>query len=133
MITTRLELPFADGVYSFALPIGMARELQDKTGIGPNVLLTRLRDGSFKVDDAPEAIRCGLIGGGLKPVEAKRLVDRYCYERPAAESLPLACAVMMLMLYGAEKQDVGDQETGEPKAPVPTGESTTPESTALER
>ena len=63
---------WADGTYKFRLPYGQIAELQEKTGCGPQFLLSRIIDGSWKVDDLRETIRLGLIGGGTEPIAALR-------------------------------------------------------------
>lgn len=95
-----VTLRWGDGEHDFRLALGNLRELQDKTGAGPMELLRRLSDGRWRVDDVRETLRVGLLGGGAKPAEASKLVERYVDERPRAESVPVAQAVLMFTLYG---------------------------------
>lgn len=112
MRTGEIELAWGDGQHAFRLAaIGHIRELQAKTGCGPLELLRRYGAGTWRLDDVREAIRIGLIGGGKKPTEATALVERYVDARPLAESVPVAQAVVMVMLYGNEELE--DAKQGE--------------------
>lgn len=104
-----IELIWADGEYPFRLGIGQLRELQDKTTCGPLELFRRLGQGTWRVDDVRETLRVALIGGGMKPDDALRLVRLYVDERPLTESVLPAQAVLMMALYGnAEDQQPGE-------------------------
>jgi hypothetical protein len=46
--------------------------------------------GPVRIKDVAEVIRCGAIGGGMAPLEAKRLVDSYVDGRPYSETVPIA-------------------------------------------
>ncbi len=76
--TTSIDLPFADGIYTFRLGLAQIAELQAKCGIGIGGLYARLLRGryvvdtvslgltteaEFHLDDVIEPIRQGLIGG----------------------------------------------------------------------
>lgn len=89
-----VTLEFGDGEHTFALPIASLRELQDKTGRGPLALLRRLQSGEWFVDDVREILRVGLIGGGAKPHEALKLVQRYYDAGGHIEHAPLAVAIL---------------------------------------
>lgn len=91
---------WADGTYKFRLGIGECRELQEKTDCGPYELLRRVDAGTWRVDELIEVIRCGLIGGGMKPTEALRLVKRYCGP-PFAPSISPARVILQAALIGA--------------------------------
>jgi len=113
MRDARIEQPFADGEYSFRLGWGEIVELQEKVDCGPFALLDRINSGQWLVGDLSETIRLGLIGGGLKPTDAKKLVDRYVTDRPPLENLELARAVLLAGLVGAP-----DEAPGEDQAPA---------------
>lgn len=98
-----LEAPWADGIHKFRLPIGQLRELQEKTDCGPMELVNRLLRGTWRVDDVRETIRLGLIGGGTEPTRALSLVMRYVDARPLAESVPMAQAILSVLLFGLEE------------------------------
>ena len=117
--------------YTFDLPLKQVRALEEATGFGCGMLLLRLQDQSFKVNDFRETILQGLIGGGLPPLKAAALVQQYVDDRPAAESILPAQAILMAWMIGAPKK------AGEPpETPAPmTGRegSTLPQSTAPEQ
>lgn len=98
---------WADRSYRFRLGIGMLRELQEKTGAGPLELLRRIQAGAWRVDDLRETIRCGLIGGGLAPGEALRLVRLYVEERPLGESTYPAIMILAAAVFGVPDEAPG--------------------------
>lgn len=100
-----VTLDWADGTYQFRLAIGQLRELQEKTGCGPLVLFKRVENGTWLVDDAPQILRLGLIGGGMPPVDALRLVRTYVEDRPPAENVLFAQAVLWAGLIGAPEEE----------------------------
>jgi len=96
-----ISLKWADGEYAFRLPIGRLIELQEKCDAGPAFIMTRLQQGVWRVEDVRETIRLGLIGGGTKPTDALKLVERYVDERPMFESVVTAEAIISAALVGA--------------------------------
>ena len=103
----RVTLEWGDGEHEFRLSIGQLRELQDKTGTGPFQVLKRLLDGSWRVDDAREILRLGLIGGGMKPIDALVLCKRYVDDRPLMESIAPAQVILGRALIGNTDESVG--------------------------
>jgi hypothetical protein len=123
---------WADGTYRFRLPYGQIAELQERTGCGPQLLLQRVVDGSWKVDDLRETIRLGLIGGGLEPLKALTLVRQYVEARPLAENVTPAKLILMAALFGVEGEEwPGKGAPGEETSADPsrTDGSTSPGST----
>lgn len=110
--------PFGDGKHVFRLPIGQLRELQEKTGVSPFAVLARLIAYQPMVDDAPEIIRLGLIGGNMTPVDALNLTDRYARQRPPAETIGLATSILRTALMGVPDEKPG-KSSGGAKAPMP--------------
>jgi Phage tail tube protein, GTA-gp10 len=100
-----ITFAWADGTYTFRLAYGELAELQEKSGVGPQLLLSRLIDGSWRVADAYDTIRLGLIGGGKSPVDAMKLCERYVRERPLIESLTPAKAILLAALSGVEGEE----------------------------
>lgn len=132
MTSNTIELEFADGQYTFALPLAQINELQRKTGIGIGGLFARVLKGCTPVGDqimlAPgaaefyaldiiETVRHGLIGGGtgtvngeeikVTPLIANRLVDAHVLGRPLQDSWSLAAAILgaCIMGYDPPKKD----------------------------
>jgi hypothetical protein len=94
-------LPWADGVYSFRLGWGELSLLQEATDCGPQRLIERLGGVDWRVGDISHTIRLGLIGGGLEPTKAVRLVSDYVEARPPLENRMLAFAIIAAGVKGA--------------------------------
>lgn len=105
----KITLDWADGTHDFRLAWRQLVELQEKCDAGPNVVLQRLYDGTWKVQDILETIRVGLIGGGMKPADALRLVRIYVEERPPLENVLVAQAILGAGLMGAPDEALGKQ------------------------
>lgn len=140
MITTALELLFADGEYLFDLKLPQMAELQEKRGpifavygrvlkgrfLVGDVTYADTTAGESNAEDLFETIRLGLIGGGrglvdgkevvVTPLTAKTLVERYCHTRPLKESWSIAAAVLSARIEGYEPKK-------EEPAPAPAPES----------
>jgi hypothetical protein len=118
-----IDFDFGDDKHSFRLAIGQLRELQEKSGVSPFAVLARMVAYIPMVDDCREVIRLGLIGGGMEPPKALALVRAYCDERPPAESLPSAIAILQAGLMGVPDEEPGKSpgETTAPTAPPTTG------------
>lgn len=111
---TSIDLPFADGIYSFRLGLAQIAELQAKCGVGIGGLYARLLRGRYVIDtvslgltteaefhlaDVIEPIRQGLIGGRRGEVDgasvevtsivAARLVENYLCARDGSLQVPL--------------------------------------------
>jgi len=82
-----ITLIWGDGEHRFRLAIGQFRELQEcvnlrrlKIGapvVGPMALANALRVNDAWPDDVRDVLRLGLVGGGLEPKEAHRLLRHY--------------------------------------------------------
>lgn len=131
-----VTLDWGDGTYDFALKWGQLAELQEKTDAGPFVILQRLSNGYWKVQDIANVIRLGLIGGGMKPVDALKLVRTYVEDRPPMENVLTAQAILAAGVMGAPDEDAV-KKNGSPmeseSTVSPTGKSDSLSSTAPER
>ncbi|UVV66693.1 gene transfer agent family protein [Brucella anthropi] len=100
---SQVTQPFGDADYVFALSWAGAQEWEDKTGRSLfqtfNAMVTH-QDGL--VSDVREIIRIALIGGGLAPTEALKLVRRYVENRPLAETIPIALTAVEAFLFGTD-------------------------------
>lgn len=103
-----LTMPFADGNYVFALRWAELIKLQEEVDAGPYIIATRLMNGMWRMSDISSTIRLGLIGGGLEPAKALRLVQEYVEARPPMETLALAQGVLGVALYGAQDEPPGE-------------------------
>jgi len=91
---------WGDAEHEFRLAIGQLRELQDKTNSGPPTIFQRLLMKTWFVDDIRETIRLGLIGGGMKPLDALALVINYVDNRPLMENVDAAIEILGAALVG---------------------------------
>lgn len=123
--------PWGGADRTFRLGIGEWRKIQETCDAGPGEIAARLSAwtalrqanpkasfldllagggaGRWRVDDVREPLYHGLIGGGLTPTEAGRIVRDLHDSRPLMENLDLALAVVLASLVGA-----GDETVGEP-------------------
>ena len=113
--TTRF---FGDDEHVFRLAWKQLIELQEKRNRGPAIIMQQLLSGEWFVEDIREVIRIGLIGGGMPPAEALRMVRTYIEERPqdiAGEDGLLMTAIVVMSAAIAR---VPDEPVGEEVAPV---------------
>lgn len=107
----KIELTWADGDYTFRLGWGELEALQEACDAGPWVILERLFTKQCHVGDISNVIRQGLIGGGLEPTAATKLVRAYVEKRPPTENLLFATVILQAAVQGA-----GEEPVGEPQA-----------------
>lgn len=124
-----VDLQWADGTFTFALPIAQLEELQTLCDAGPMVIAQRLEHGHWTSKEVYHTLRLGLIGGGMKPDEALRKTRLYVLERPWLENVMPALAVMQAVLIGKPDEPVGKSPAdGEESDPPARMESSTSES-----
>lgn len=121
----RTALDWGDGEYTFRLPMKQLRELQDKTGLGPEALYNRIATGAWRVEDIRETIRLGLIGGGMDEVKAVKLVRQYIDDAPLLKHKPTAIAIILAALLGPPndpipvgKPEAGSEPSTSPSPPI---------------
>lgn len=107
MSLCRVDLDWADGSYPFALPLAQLEELQTLCDAGPMVIAQRLEHGIWTSKEVYQTLRLGLIGGGMPPGEALAKTKLYVLERPWAENVPFAFAVIRAVLFGKPDETVG--------------------------
>ncbi len=110
MSRCRIDLDWADGTYSFCLPLAQLEELQTLCDAGPMVILTRLEHGHWLAKDVEQTIRLGLIGGGLAASDALRLSKLYVSSGDKgtwAENVPVAAAILSAVIFGKRDEPVG--------------------------
>lgn len=132
--SAEVTLAFGGEDRIFRLPLGRLRALQEKTDAGPQTLLRRFFDGSWRVDDVRETLLQGLIGGGTAQPEATKLINNYFDDLALEPFVPLAQMVMMAVLVGAEDEDDAGEPEGanHPAPPSPTESSASQNSTDQE-
>jgi len=107
-----ITLAWADGDYHFRLAWGELKLLQEATNAGPPIVLKRLENDLWLIEDISSVIRCGLIGGGMTPVQALKLTRAYVESRPPAENVPYAIAILQCGLFGAPDEDETKKDEG---------------------
>lgn len=110
--TARVTAEFGGEQYEFCLRWGELMELQEKTDAGPGMVLMRLVANQWRMEDVPAVIRLGLIGGGMDPTAAGRLVRSYVEGRPqdigGEDGLGiLAVKILSAALHGAPDEPPG--------------------------
>ena len=101
-----ITLEWAGGEHLFRLGWGELRSIQEACDAGPFAILERLGNGAWRLDDISSVIRFGLIGGGVPPVEASKLVRLYVEKFPPAESCIVAHAVLTAGCIGAPEEQI---------------------------
>lgn len=135
-LKAEVSIDWADGTYTFRLTVLGTIELEQKCDAAFTVINQRLTSGTYKVADVRETIRLGLIGGGLKPEAALKLVRRYVDDRPLIESWIVARTVLAGVLFWFEVEPLTDgAPPGNPAAAPMTAPnvSTPPPSTETPR
>lgn len=132
-----ITLPFADGDYHFRLAWGELEKLQEERDAGAYVILQRLLMGQWFVQDISSVLRWGLVGGGMEPVQALKLVRMHVQARPPLESLVYAQRVLGAAIAGAPEEDVGKKSEAASQeresSHSPTGSSDLPPFTETEQ
>lgn len=105
-----VSFDWADGTYTFRLAWGQLGELQEKCDAGPYVVLQRLHSGAWRIEDITNIIRLGLIGGGMEPSPALKLVRRYVEDRPPMENIIPSQVILSAALMGAPEEKVGEAD-----------------------
>lgn len=129
-----VTLPFGGEDRLFRMPLGRMRAVQEKCDAGPPELLTRYVGKTWRVDDVREPILQGLIGAGLAPHEAQKLVETAMDGLPMIPFVPIAQAVVMAFLIGVDDEEPGERKAGEAAAKSHSREesSASPDSTGPE-
>lgn len=117
-----IEQAFGDGEYTFRLGLDEIEELERKRDAGIFQIVARLSPDSrmARLTDISEVLRLGLIGGGMKPVDAMAKVKRYVDERPLDENRDIAYAVGLAALMRLHSKEL-EKPSGEAEAPETKG------------
>jgi hypothetical protein len=124
-----VELDWADGTFTFRLGLDQIEELEEKRDLSLFILARRLSpaERDARLADIREVLRLGLVGGGMKPVDALVKVRKYADERPVDENRDIAYAVVLAGLARVNSLEI-DQPGGADAAK--TSASTSPRSEA---
>lgn len=106
----KVEFDWADGHYQFALRLAQLEELQEKANAGPQEILRRLQDGTWRTQDVRETLRLGLIGMKMPASEAFNLVKRYVDDMPWAQNAVYAAVVLAAAVFGVPDDKPGKFE-----------------------
>lgn len=131
--SAEIVLAFGGEDRTFRLSLGRLRALQEKTDCGPMELLGRFVSGTWRVDDLREAVLQGLIGGGLDVSQATKLIQNNFDDLPLQQFVPLAQAIVMATVVGAEDESLGEPAAGAEMNPSPAASSGSQASTAPAR
>ena len=110
-----IDLTWPGGEHAFLLRLEHLRAIQDKCDAGPGFVLTRLTEGTWRLDDVIQPLRLGLEGGGMARDAATRLVLDRLEEAPG-DCVLTAKLLMQAALFGVPDDPVGDTKPGEPPA-----------------
>jgi len=124
-INGEIELVWGDGDHKFNIAkIGQVLELEEKCACGVAEIYTRIREGRWRFNDIRETIRLGLIGAGVDPNRALILTKRYVDERPWAENVQTALAILLSAMVGVEGDAVGKKPKADQTTKSEPGPST---------
>lgn len=122
---------FGGEARSFRVLIAELRAVQKKCGVGPAVIAARLARcvqlknqnpkasvlelavlglGEWNVDDVREPILQGLMGGGMDPNAAGKLVRTWIDERGFKGLVENAALALVCVVAGVEMEDEGEGE-----------------------
>lgn len=126
-INGSVKLTWGDAEHEFNVAkIKQVLELEEKCGAGVAEIFDRLRNNRWRINDLRETLRLGLIGGGMEPSKALKLVISYCDERPWRESLQPALVVIMAAMVGVPGDEVGKKTVTEGTKNEGAGQSSAP-------
>ena len=117
---TEIVVEWGGAERRLALGFGGMLDLEEACGkIGIGEIYLRLAQHRYFAKDAYHAIRLGLIGGGMRPDEAKRLLDDRFDHTPLSLSVEIALELLMAVLGGIEKDET--RAPGDPAEPYDVG------------
>lgn len=109
------------GEHAFRLALAQCEGLQQATDCGPDFLLAKFESRLWSPKEAFEVLRWGLIGGGMEPAEAQKVV-RGAFDRASgyAEFKVTALRVLLSALYGPPDDPAGERSpAGDPTQSLP--------------
>ena len=98
-------IAFGDGDYLFRLPLKWLAELEAKCDASIGTIYARVMTFQYKSTDVAEVIRCGLIGGGMDPAKARRLIETYVDGFPLEEAHALAMSILAGCIHGYAEEE----------------------------
>lgn len=133
-VNGEIELVWGDGEHKFNIAkLRCVLELEEKCGSGIAEIMVRIRDGRWKFYDIRETVRLGLIGAGMLPDKALTMTQRYVDERPWAENVLPAQAILFAAMIGVQgdnpEKKVETERDKENRSSATTVDSPAPSST----
>lgn len=101
-MTNNFRMFFGDAEHAFALDLDLIVELERVTDCGIGRLAARIFGDSYSVADLRQTIRLGLIGGGMEPEDADRLVKVYALRTGIVRLRLIAMTVLETVFAGDE-------------------------------
>lgn len=123
-----IDIEWAGGSHTFRLGLDQIEELEAAVDMSIFVLHAAMSaDLPFaRVKHYSETIRLGLMGGGMKPIEARMLVRRYVDERPLSESVALGQVILRAAMERVHSATLEEDEPGEQQAPKSNASTSAP-------
>ncbi|MEM9965010.1 MAG: gene transfer agent family protein [Asticcacaulis sp.] len=103
--SAKVNVFFGDGKHDFQLDIPRLEELQEKVDLGPEALARAIASGNWRAEHLRETIRLGLIGAGMEPEAAFKLVERYAGAGYLSGCKSVAYEILMAAMAGAPDGD----------------------------
>lgn len=107
---------------TFHLDFGRICDLEEACGdVGIGAIYLRLGAHQYHAKYVFHTIRLALIGGGLKPIEAKLLMQERFDNRPMVENVETALDILISVMDGLSPDERLEAEKGDPEEPIPFG------------
>ena len=127
MIGQAVKIVWAGGEHDFRFAIGELRALEQRCDCGCAVILARLFEGKFKVDDIYEVLRLGLMGGGLTERQAVRLIESsYPHANLFELAVSAATVLTRFISWPTGVQDDTPEEVKSGEEPATTNSNPSP-------
>lgn len=126
-----ITVTWGDGDYCFRLTVLGLIELEEKCSAPFSTVWQRVNLGAYGVNDVRETIRLGLIGGGMGPADALKLVRRYVDDRMnivgMAEHVQLVRLILAGVMFGFGTFPLGNEEAAPEASPSASTPPASPE------
>lgn len=116
---TLRDIPIGPDVHTLKFGVGEAEFIQERHDMGPQYALNVISAGRWTVKLLGDVVFIGLVGGGMKPEEARRIREQWVDRRPWGEAAPLAQLILQAGVVGVPDEPPGKPE-GETETPNPT-------------
>lgn len=111
-----ITIEWAHGTDEFcAAKIGTLLAIEDKCGAGIAEIYGRLATGAWKINDVVEVIRLSLIGGGMAPERARKVIEIHVVGNPngIAPSVLVSQAILEAVIVGVPGDPVGKEKAAQ--------------------